>query len=244
MTNNLLGSWNLRIKFVSCHFTQLCYKRYLRISEDHRTNSNPSKCKEMLINFMTNHNFIVNPIVIGGNSIERVKAYKLLGVYISNDLKCTRLVENIVKYSNKRLYYLRVLKQCGAPPASLAKVYTTVVRPALEYTTPVWQNIPDFLSCKIESIQKRTMCIIFPLMNYNEALNALNLTTLCERGTHLCQVYIDRLRHENHPLHLLLPKWEEFVHNYNLRSGVSCITRPSCRTTCKRTQEFVTYKYI
>ena len=99
---------------------------------------------------------------------------------------------------------------------------------------PCVENIPNFLSHKIESIQKRAMCIIFPLMNYNEALNALNLTTLCERRAHLCQVYIDRLRNENHPLHLLLPKWEEFVHNYNLRSGVSCITRPSCRT--KRTQ--------
>jgi len=41
----------------------------------------------MLINFMTNHNFIVNPIIIGGKLIERVKAYELLGVYISNDLK-------------------------------------------------------------------------------------------------------------------------------------------------------------
>ena len=191
---------------------------------------------------MTNHNFIVNRIVIGGNLIERVKAYKLLGVYISNDLKWTHHVENIVKNGNKRPYSLRVLKKCGAPPASLAQVYTTVVRLALEYAAPVWQNIPEVLSYKIESIQKRTMRIIFPLMNYNEALNAINLTTLCERRAHLCQVYIDRLRNENHPLHLLFPKWEEFVHNYNLRSGVSCITCPSCRT--KRTQEFVPYKYI
>lgn len=28
----------------------------------------------------------------------------------------------------------------------------------------------------------------------------------------------------------MLPKWEEFVHNYNLRSGVSCIERLYCRT--------------
>ena len=125
----------------------------------------------------------------------------------------------------------KVLKQCGAPPASLAKVYTTVVRPALEYAAHVQQNIPDFLSYKIESIQKRATCIIFPLMNYNVALNALNLTTLCERRAHLCQVYIDRLQNENHPLHLVLPKWEEFKHNYSLRSSVSSITLPSCRTT-------------
>ena len=136
---------------------------------------------------------------------------KLLGVYITNDLKWTHHVENIVKNGNERLYSLKVLKQCGAPPASLAKVYTTVFRPALEYAAPVWQNIPNFLSYKIESIQKRAKCIIFPLMNYNEALNALNLTTLCERRAHLCQVYIDRLRNKSHPLHLMLPKWEEYI---------------------------------
>ena len=55
------------------------------------------------------------------------------------------------------------------------------LRYVLEYAAPVWQNIPDFLSYKIESIQKRAMRIIFPLMSYNEALNALNLTALSDR---------------------------------------------------------------
>ena len=41
----------------------------------------------MLINFMSNYNFIANTIVIDGYSIERVKAYKLLGAYTGNDLK-------------------------------------------------------------------------------------------------------------------------------------------------------------
>ena len=49
-----------------------------------------------------------------------------------------------------------------------------VVRPVLEYAAHVWQNILDLLSYKIESIQKRAMRIIFPLMNYNEALIAVN----------------------------------------------------------------------
>ena len=83
---------------------------------------NPTKCKEMLINFMSNHNFIVNHIVIGSNTIERVMAYKLLGVYVSNDPKWNHHVEVIVQKGNRSLYSLRVLKQCGAPPASLAKV--------------------------------------------------------------------------------------------------------------------------
>lgn len=57
-------------------------------SEQHRIKLNPIKCKEVIVNFMTNHNFIINPMSIGaGNTIERVVVHKLLGVYISNDLK-------------------------------------------------------------------------------------------------------------------------------------------------------------
>ena len=81
---------------------------------------------------------IENPliIVIGSNTIERVMTYKLLGAYVSNDLKWKHHVEVIVQKGNRSLYSLRVLKQCGAPPASLAKVYTTIVRPVLEYAAP------------------------------------------------------------------------------------------------------------
>ena len=62
------------------------------------------------------------------------------------------------------------------------------------------------------------MYIIFSIVNCNEAFNALNL---CERRAHLCQVHIDRLWNENHPLCLMLTKWEKFVHNNNLKSGVA-----------------------
>ena len=58
---------------------------------------------------MSNHNFIVNPIVIGSNTTERVMTYMLLGVYVSNDLKWNHHVEVIVQKGNRRLYSLRVL---------------------------------------------------------------------------------------------------------------------------------------
>ena len=69
-------------------------------------------------------------------------------------------VDYKIKKANKRLYSLRVLKQCGAPPVSLAKVFVTIVRPILEYrAVPVWQNIAEFLASKIESIPERAMRI-------------------------------------------------------------------------------------
>ena len=83
---------------------------------------------------------------------------------------------------------LRVLKQCGAPPVSLAKVFEAIVRPILEYALSVWQNIPEFLSSTIDSIKKRAMRLIFPTHDYSEALYALSLTTLKERRVHLGQV--------------------------------------------------------
>ena len=129
-------------------------------SEDHRMKLNPTKCKEMLINFMSNHNFIVNPIVIGSNTIERVMTYNLLGVYVSNDLKWNHHVEVIVQKGNRRLYSLRVLKQCGAPPASLAKVYTTIVRPVLEYAAPVWQIYQIIYRIRL-SVFRKGLCASF-----------------------------------------------------------------------------------
>ena len=99
MTNNLLRSRNLRIKFVddttaleiiprnSASLLNFVTNDIYAFSEDHRMKLNPTKCMEMLINFTSNHNFIVNPIVIGSNTIKRVMTYKLLGVYVSNDLK-------------------------------------------------------------------------------------------------------------------------------------------------------------
>ena len=61
---------------------------------------------------------------------------------------------------NRRLYSLRVLKQCGAPPASLAKVYTTIVRPVLEYAAPVWQIYQIIYRIRL-SVFRKGLCASF-----------------------------------------------------------------------------------
>ena len=93
---------------------------------------NPGKCKEMLINFMHEPNFLVKPITMGNNTIERVSCYKLLGVYISDNLKWNNHVDYIYKKACKRLYSLRVLYRAGIGKSSILKVYLTVVRPILD----------------------------------------------------------------------------------------------------------------
>ena len=54
---------------------------------------NPTKCKEMFVNFLHNS----NPIIAGNNVIEQVKYYKVFSVILSNDLKWNSHVDYIVR---------------------------------------------------------------------------------------------------------------------------------------------------
>ena len=47
---------------------------------------NPLKCKELSVDFLRYNSCSWQPIAVGGAFIERVSCFKLLGVYISEDL--------------------------------------------------------------------------------------------------------------------------------------------------------------
>ena len=85
---------------------------------------------------------------------------KLLGVYISNDLnKQTHHVDYILtKKANKRLYSVRVLKQCGTPLVSLAKVFVTIVRPILDTLSPYGKTYLNFRLLRSRAF-RRGLCI-------------------------------------------------------------------------------------
>ena len=47
----------------------------------HNIKLNPTKCKEMLVNFVHNPNCLLRPITIDNNVVDRVVSYKILGVF-------------------------------------------------------------------------------------------------------------------------------------------------------------------
>ena len=118
----------------------------------------------MLINFMQNDNFTTRPIVLDNNTVECVTTYKLLGIIISNDLKWNEHINYIWKKASKRVYSLRILKKVGVYREGILKVFLTTIRPILEYGVQVWQDISEFLSNKLETIQKRALHIIYLCM--------------------------------------------------------------------------------
>lgn len=55
---------------------------------DHRMRLNPKKCKEMVVNFMSNPNIASRDLIINGIQMESVHVYKLLGAMLESNLKC------------------------------------------------------------------------------------------------------------------------------------------------------------
>jgi hypothetical protein len=121
---------------------------------------NIGKCKELVIDFAKNKHCFP-PLTVDEVNIERVKSARILGLTVQDNMKWNEHINNIVKKASKRLYMLRLLKRSKACIDTLITVYTTIIRPVLEYECQVWHyNIQQYLCEDIEKIQKRALRII------------------------------------------------------------------------------------
>ena len=137
-------------------------------ADEEKMEMNLKKCKEMIIDFRRNKT-IIPPILIDSQQLERVTAYKLLGLWVDDDLKWKSNVEYLVKKAAKRLFLLKVLKSYNAPVQDLKLFYTSVIRSILEYCAQVWHgNLTKDQSRDLERIQKRAVRIIFPGLTFDE----------------------------------------------------------------------------
>ena len=98
-----------------------CVYNYTRGCEGSKPH-NPSKCKELRIDFLQYKPSDLPPLQMSGSIIEQVPSYKLLGVHLSHNLSWSIHCDYIVKRARKRLYVLRVLMKSGLPPADLIQV--------------------------------------------------------------------------------------------------------------------------
>ena len=68
--------------------------------------------------------------------------------------------------------YIKSLQEALLPMYAMLSWHRS--RWHVKYAVPVWQSIPDYLSAKIESIQKRALKIIFPFADsYSDALKGI-----------------------------------------------------------------------
>ena len=160
-----------------------------QISDAREMVLNPEKTKIMIINFTQAHQFqsLLN-IPQSSSKIELCFETKLLGYWLTVDMKPSTHVKHILKISYSRLWSISRLKYAGVSDKDIFHFYTMKIRTVLEYSAPVFtsmltqQDIHD-----IERIQKIVLKIILSenYTTYEEACITMNTITLEKRRKHL-----------------------------------------------------------
>ncbi len=202
---------------------------------------NATKTKEMVIYFGKRFSqSAIQPIVIDSTTIERVSKFKLLGIYFSSDLKWADHVNYIVTKATKRFFVICQLARIGIDRAAIVTVYCSIVRPILEYASPVWHcGLTQGQSDELENVQKRCLRMIFPDLSYADALGVAGIERLSERRERAVISLFKEIKHPSHILNNLLPFKPVELHG-TLRRDDYPYRLPVAKT-CRRACSFISY---
>ena len=197
-------------------------------ADNNKMRLNPKKCATVDICFSRQK---PDPVVLTLDdvTIQHNNTVKLLGIFIQSNLKWDTHMTSIVKRANSRLYMLRKLKHLSLSVNDLLTIYTSFVRPVVEYAAPVWSSgITQSQRITVERIQKRACRIILGsgYHEYHSALHECKLDSLQSRRNQLCLSFAKSL--PSSKLRDLLPE-DRPTNSYNLRSR-NTYTAYKCRT--------------
>ena len=182
---------------------------------------NINKTKAMTLHFGKKFDVKDCPnLLLNDTIVERVVEYKLLGVIIRADLNWSSHVNYMISKASKRIYVLTMLARIRISAADLLTVYCSILRPLLEYASPVWHcGISKTQSNEIERVQKRCFKIIFPFSSYREALNISGLERLSARRERAAHDLFQQIKQPTHILHSLITVKEKSDSAINTRES-------------------------
>ena len=147
---------------------------------------NLKKCKEMQSDFRQNRT-VIPPLTFNDTTLERVSAFKLLGLWIDDNLKWQTNTDYIIGKAVKRLFLLKILKKYGADKIDMKRFYISAIRPTLEYGAQVWHGGPTKAqSSSIKKVQRRALRIIYSEKDYEKLLLKAGMHTLEQRRNTMC----------------------------------------------------------
>ena len=98
---------------------------------------NASKTREMMVDFRKRKNPLA-PIIVNGDSIERVDCFKCLDTMISSELAWENNTDAVVKKAQQRLFFLRQLKKFGLRREILVQFYRSAIESILTFSICIW----------------------------------------------------------------------------------------------------------
>ena len=91
----------------------------------------------------------------------------------------------------------------GGIKADIVHIYCALIRSILEFTSAVFADLPKYLACYLENMQKRALSILWPGILYEAALVKAALSTLSDRRAASCIKFIGKVQPGN-PLYPLI----------------------------------------
>ncbi len=175
-----------------------------------------------------------------GELLRKVTDHDHLGVTISNDLRWTKHINNLLRKVScgvslcKTLVYRHHL-----PSAVIKRFYQSCVRPRLEYCNAVWCGTPKSTLRRLERVQLQVARAIAGVREPMTALSIAGLPTLSWRRRQHCLAMLWRLVNNQGPPQLkeLLPLPVSARSARSLRSGHS-IEFP-CSRSARRLSSFL-----
>ena len=190
------------------------------VSEWSKKNLSQLHCEKTkeLISFIRSHLPQFPEAFVYGNPIAQTTSAKLRGVTINSNLTWNVHIEELVKKSSRKLYFLVQLKRAQITPKDLVAYYCACIRSSLYYACPAFHHsLPNYLQTDLERVQKRTLAFIFPGKPYAEALSIAGLVPIREHHSAITKKLFQLIAdNPGNKLYHLLPS-ENFQTRYNLR---------------------------
>ena len=124
-------------------------------------------------------------VTLNGVRLSQVKSHRHLGLVIQSNLRWTEHTQAKIQKARKILHQLHRLRGTLQAPA-LSHLYTTYVRPIVEYGSLAMSSISALTSDQLERLQRRAgrICLRKPLftkINHSILLHQLDWPTLASR---------------------------------------------------------------
>lgn len=167
---------------------------------------------------------IVNPIniILGNQSLSRVKSSKSLGVIIDDGLIWDEQIDSIVKKISRAIAGLRTVRRF-LPFNTLKMLYKSLIEPLFDYCAIVWNNINLTQSDRLQRLQNRAARVITKSpyeIRSLDILSDLSWDTLAVRRSKHVLIMMYKIMYNQAPLYLI-DQFHRVIDTtyYNLRNN-------------------------
>ena len=176
-----------------------------------------------------------------GHTLHSVQEAKYLGVTITEDLNWATHIANIASKANRTLGFLRRNLKVGSKKIK-EQAYNTLVRPSMEFASPVWDPYTDKDINTLEAVQRRAARWVTNRHRQTSSINAilsdLQWPTLQTRRRKSRLVAFYKYHHGclviDTPKRPIQSKPSQTTRQHHLAS----YNLPSCRTTYRKESFF------